>query len=83
MLFVFRKSNIDRDVYFDLSSVLFDHRGVYTRLVPIMGSEYSTNVRIKLIISNQLVITFLMFKLLKNANYSMLFLAPINYNFIS
>ena len=35
MLFVFRKSNIDRDVYFDLSSVLFDHRGDFSRLVPI------------------------------------------------
>ena len=48
MLFVFQKSNSDIDVYFDLSSVLFYHRGVFTRLVPISRIE----IRCKIIKSN-------------------------------
>ena len=48
MLFVFRKSNCVNDVYFDLSSVLFYHRGVFTRLVPIPRIE----IQCKIIKSN-------------------------------
>ena len=48
MLFVLQKSNSDIDVYFDLSSVLFYHRGVYTRLVPILGSKYFVKVGFKI-----------------------------------
>ena len=36
------------DVYFDLSSVLFYHRGVFTRLVPKIGSKYYVKLKLKI-----------------------------------